>query len=64
VAATSAADIADTGDAFTLLYGLVIQDTQIRVLLGDDPPSRRLISRRAETAVDRFFELTTVSPSR
>jgi AcrR family transcriptional regulator len=51
-------DIDDTGDAFTLLYGLIIQDTQIRVLLGENPPTSTEISRRAHTAVERFLRLT------
>lgn len=46
-------------DAFELLYGLVIQDTQITVLLGQKPPSKREIYRRAGVAVDRFFQLTS-----
>lgn len=51
-------DITDTGDAFRLLYGLVIQDTQIRVLLGEPPPTPDQIAAHAHAAVDRFLELT------
>lgn len=51
--------IDDPADAFTLLYGLVVRDTQIRVLLGERPPSKRQIAARAELAVDRFLLLTS-----
>lgn len=47
----------DSADAFVLLYGLVVQDVQIRVLLGEEPPSRSAIGQRAKVAVDRFLEL-------
>lgn len=50
--------IDDPADAFTLLYGLVIRDTQIRVLLGEPPPSKAQITDRAQGAVARFLELT------
>ena len=45
----------DAGAAFELLYGLVVQDVQIRVLLGEPPPDD--IDERAARAVARFFEL-------
>lgn len=48
----------DPGQAFELLYGLVLQDTQIRVLLGEPPPSAEAISTRAGTAVQNFLTLT------
>lgn len=44
--------------AFELLYGLVIQDSQIRVLLGETPPSTREIKLRAKEAVTQFLLLT------
>jgi AcrR family transcriptional regulator len=47
----------DAADAFRLLYGLVIEDAQIRVLLGEDPPPPAEIEARAARAVDRFFAL-------
>ena len=47
----------DLGEAFELLYGLLIRDTQIRVLLGEPPPSRSAILDRANDAVDRFLSL-------
>ncbi len=52
-------DITDPGPAFELLYGLVIGDTQIRVLLGEPPPTPAYIARRAAVAIDHFFTLTT-----
>ncbi len=51
-------EIESPSEAFTLLYGLTIQDTQIRVLLGDRAPSKAEVLTRANLAVDRFFELT------
>ena len=49
--------ITDPADAFTLLYGLVVRDTQIRVLLGEKPPSSTERTKRARVAVDQFLEL-------
>lgn len=49
--------IADAAEAFEVLYGLVIRDTQIRVLLGEQPPTRTAIEARARTAVVHFLEL-------
>jgi AcrR family transcriptional regulator len=51
--------IDDPADAFQLFYGLVIQDLQIRALLGEAPlpPARR--ARHARRAVERFLALTT-----
>ena len=40
-----------------VLYGLVMQDTQIRVLLGEPPPSASVVAERAEVAVERFLTL-------
>ena len=51
----------DAAAAFELLYGLVIRDTQIRVLLGEAKPSASAISQTAELAVERF--LTLVQPT-
>lgn len=47
----------DPRKAFELLYGLIIQDSQIRVLLGEARPGRTAIKRRVELAVDRFLLL-------
>ncbi len=49
--------VTDSSAAFRLLYGLIIQDTQMRVLLGEAPPSSAAIAREAATAVDRFLRL-------
>lgn len=48
----------DPAEAFGLLYGLVVQDTQIRVLLGEAAPSPEAVAARAGVAVDRFLLLT------
>lgn len=47
----------DTDDYFRLLYGLVIADDQIRVLLGEPAPGPEVIATRAAAAVDRFWAL-------
>ncbi|MDY7101466.1 MAG: TetR/AcrR family transcriptional regulator [Actinomycetota bacterium] len=57
LAARSLLRIDDADDAFRLLYGLVVQDAQIRTLLGEDPPSPAEIDERAARAVDRFLTL-------
>ena len=49
--------IDDPEDAFRVLFGLVVQDTQIRVLLGEPPPSKSALKERAATAIDQFFSL-------
>jgi AcrR family transcriptional regulator len=50
--------IDDPADAFQLLYGLVVQDLQIRVLLGEPPPPPAGMAAHARTAVKRFLALT------
>ena len=49
--------ITDSGTAFQLLYGLIVQDWQIRVLLGDTPPSHDDVVQHAEKAIDYFLSL-------
>ncbi len=49
--------VEDPADGFTLLYGLVVRDAQIRVLLGEDPPGPDQITTRAREAVDQFLRL-------
>ena len=49
--------VSDPAAAFMLLYGLTVQDTQIRVLLGEDPPTAPEIRARAVTAVDAFLSI-------
>lgn len=51
-------DIDDPAEAFQLLYGLVIRDTQVRVLLGESAPDGAELARDATQAVDRFLHLT------
>jgi AcrR family transcriptional regulator len=45
----------DAPAAFSFLYGLVVQDTQIRTLLGEPAPSSRAIADRARWAVRTFL---------
>ncbi|NND73389.1 MAG: TetR/AcrR family transcriptional regulator [Ilumatobacter sp.] len=49
--------VADPEAAFTTLYGLIIRDDQIRVLLGEPAATGKQVRRRAETAVDQFLAL-------
>lgn len=49
--------IKDADEAFRTFYGLVMQDTQIRTLLGEPQPPRKELARHAALAVDRFLEL-------
>jgi AcrR family transcriptional regulator len=51
-------EVDDPAAAFQLLYGLVVQDLQIRVLLGERPPGPAAIAAQARRAVDRFLALT------
>lgn len=51
-------EIGDVAEAFRLFYGLTIQDSQIRALLGESPPEVVERVRRAELAVSRFLSLT------
>lgn len=51
---------AEPADLFELLDGLVVRDTQIRVLLGEPPPPDADQRRRAATAIDQFFALVGV----
>jgi AcrR family transcriptional regulator len=50
--------IQDPDDAFRHLYSLVVQDSQIRALLGEKPLTRAEIKSRATQAVDRFLGLS------
>ncbi|MEO0328857.1 MAG: TetR/AcrR family transcriptional regulator [Pseudomonadota bacterium] len=57
-------DIADE-EAFRLFFGLVIADSQIRVLLGEkQKPNERKIQRLSEIAVDRFLILCGTQPTK
>lgn len=53
----SVLDVPDASEGFEVLYGLLVRDTQIRVLLGEPAPTPAAIAQRATTAVDHFFEL-------
>jgi hypothetical protein len=48
---------ADPEAAFRTLYGLVVRDTQIRVLLGEPAPDPAAIANEAEQGVDHFLRL-------
>ncbi|MCA0156586.1 TetR/AcrR family transcriptional regulator [Tsukamurella sp. M9C] len=50
-------DAPDPTVAFGELYGLTVRDTQIRVLLGEKPPTKAAIDRRATEAVAKFLLL-------
>lgn len=47
----------DAAAAFTVFYGLLVRDTQIRVLLGETAPSGFEVSERADVAVEQFMTL-------
>lgn len=49
--------VPDPGRAFRDLFGLVVQDTQIRVLLGEGAPSRAELRRQATHGVDHFWSV-------
>ncbi|GAB95457.1 AcrR family transcriptional regulator [Kineosphaera limosa] len=49
--------IDDPARAYRTLYGLVVRDSQIRVLLGEEPPSSAQIDADAEAAVEAFLVL-------
>ena len=52
--------IDDPAEAFQLLYGLVVRDLQIRVLLGEPPPAPDALAAHARAAVERFLALTAI----
>jgi len=49
--------IPDPSHAFQVLYGLVVRDIQIRVLLGEASPTKSQIRAQADQAVDEFLRL-------
>jgi AcrR family transcriptional regulator len=55
-------DAPDSAQAYRTLYGLIVRDTQIRVLLGDPPPNNAEIAQHATGAVDAFFTLFHGAP--
>ncbi len=48
--------VPDPADAFRLLYGLTIADTQIRALLGEAPPDADEREGLSQAAVRRFLQ--------
>jgi AcrR family transcriptional regulator len=56
-------DISDPGEAFRTLYGLVVRDTQIRVLLGEAPPPPDRLDAEARNAADAFLALHAPKPT-
>jgi AcrR family transcriptional regulator len=61
LAAAGRLQVHDPAEAFQLLYGLVVQDLQIRVLLGEPPPPPEALAARARTAVERFLAITAAT---
>ena len=51
----------DPAEAFRLFYGLTIQDSQIRALLGEPPPNASERAKMARSAVSRFITLPPYS---
>lgn len=49
--------IEDSGVAFQLFYGLVIQDLQIRILLGESCPKEKVLKQHVTQAVEQFWIL-------
>lgn len=54
--------IPDPADGFRLLFGLIVEDRQLRVLYGEPAPDADEIACHAERAVTRFLAL--VAPAR
>ena len=50
-------EMGDPSAAFELLYGLVVRDSQIRVLLGERAPSRPDLEEQARQAVELFMAI-------
>ena len=50
-------DVADPRDAFGVLFGLVVRDPQISVLLGGPRLDRAALCRQADSAVEAFLQL-------
>lgn len=47
----------NAGEAYRTLYGLVVQDSHVRLLLGGDPADEIAFEDRARRAVDQFLRL-------
>lgn len=50
-------DVPNPGRSFQVFYGLVVRDVQIRVLLGEEPPSDAELVHAADDAVAHFLTL-------
>mgnify|MGYP000745566191 CR=1 FL=1 len=57
VSASGTLAVVDPSAAFETFYGLIIRDTQIRVLLGERGPSAAAIEDRAASGTDQFVAL-------
>ncbi len=44
-------------ESFEVLYGLIIQDLQIRVLLGENPPEDNTRQNHSRLAIEKFLKL-------
>ena len=64
VAATSSTPWPHPEEAFRLYYGLVVQDAQIRTLLGEAPPPVDEQERRARSAVEYFYAIVETAWTR
>lgn len=54
----------DPAEAYGQLYGLIVRDSQIRVLLGEAKPSSKSVDASAAMAVEQFLQLrSTVKPA-
>jgi AcrR family transcriptional regulator len=53
--------VPDPAEAFRVLYGLVVLDTQIRVLLREPTPSPEQLDDQADRGVDLFWTLHAAS---
>jgi len=49
--------VPDPAESFRLLYGLVVRDSQILVLLGENAPTTQQITAQAKHGVDNFLVL-------
>jgi AcrR family transcriptional regulator len=49
----------DPAASFTMLYGLIMEDRQIRVLLGEEPSDAAATTSHATIAIDRFLTLSS-----
>lgn len=55
-------NVPDPAAAFCSFYGLVVQDTQIRTLLGEPVPAAQQIESQARAGVEAFLRLNAPAP--